>query len=94
MDKGWVVREVACTSATGIWHCADKGFIAGKIWRASPRLHDIHVVLSPQPLLPFPTLKFLKCMRWNSMRDHVIRIIIVSFTEYLIIMNISMKYFM
>ena len=55
MDKGWVVREIACTSATGIWQCANKGFIVGKIWRASPRLHDIHVVLSPQPLLPFPT---------------------------------------
>ena len=42
-------------SASGIWQCADKGFIVGKIWRASPRLHDIHVVLSP-----FSNLKFFE----------------------------------
>ena len=66
--------------------CANKGFIVGKKWRASPRLHvyyNIHVVLSPQPLLPFPTLTFFEVyMLEGSMRDHMIRNMIVSLTYY------------
>ena len=43
----------------------------------------IHVVLSPQPLLPFPTLTFFEVyMLEGSMRDHMIRNMIVSLTYY------------